>query len=62
MLGLYRQKQHKPWFDKECSQVLGQRKQAKMQWLQDPNQSNFDNLTMPDKKLVDISGTKRGNI
>jgi hypothetical protein len=29
-LGLYTQKQHKPWFDEECSQVLGQRKQAKM--------------------------------
>jgi hypothetical protein len=28
MLGLYGQKQHK-----ECSQVLVQRKQAKMQWL-----------------------------
>jgi hypothetical protein len=41
---LYRQKQHKPWFDEECSQVLGKRKQAKMQWLQDPNQSNLDNL------------------
>jgi hypothetical protein len=43
-LGLYRQKQHKPWFDEECSQVLGQRKQAQMQWLQNPNQSNLDNL------------------
>jgi hypothetical protein len=41
MLGLYRQKQHKPWFDEDCSQVLGQRKQAKMQWLQNPNQSNL---------------------
>jgi hypothetical protein len=59
MLGLYRQKQHKPWFDEECSQVLGQRKQEKMLWLQNPNQSNLDNL---DKKLVDISETKRGNI
>jgi hypothetical protein len=39
-LGLYRQKQHKPWFDEECSQVLSQRKHAKMQWLKDPNQSN----------------------
>jgi hypothetical protein len=45
MLGLYRQKQHRPWFDEECSQVLGQRKQVKMQWLQDPNQSNLDNLS-----------------
>jgi bifunctional DNA-binding transcriptional regulator/antitoxin component of YhaV-PrlF toxin-antitoxin module len=43
-LGLYRQKQHKLWFDEERSQVLGQRKQAKMQWLQNPNHSNLDNL------------------
>jgi hypothetical protein len=27
----------------ECSRYLDQRKQAKMQWLQDPNQSNVDN-------------------
>jgi hypothetical protein len=37
-------KQHKPWFDEECLHFLDQRKQAKMQWLQDPNQSNIDNL------------------
>jgi hypothetical protein len=43
-IGLYGQKQHKPWFDEEYSQALGQRKHAKMQWLQDPNQSNLDNL------------------
>jgi hypothetical protein len=43
-LGLYERKQHKPWFDKECSKFLDQRKQAKMQWLQNPNQSNVDNL------------------
>ena len=30
--------------NKECSQFLDQRKQAKMQWLQDPSQSNVDNL------------------
>jgi hypothetical protein len=44
MLDLYGRKQQKPWFDEECSEVLGQRKQAKMQWLKDPNQSNSDNL------------------
>jgi len=43
-LGLYELKQHKPWFDEECSQFLDQRKQAKVQWLNDPNQSNVDNL------------------
>jgi len=37
-------KQHKPWFDKESLRFLDQRKEAKMQWLQDPNQSNVDNL------------------
>jgi len=42
-LGLYELKQHKPWFDEECSRFLDQRKQAKMQWLQDPNHSNVDN-------------------
>jgi len=37
-------KQQQPWFDEECLQFLVQRKQAKMQWLRDPNQSNVDNL------------------
>jgi hypothetical protein len=43
-LGLYKLKQHKPWFDEECLNSLQQRKQAKMQWLQDPNQSDVGNL------------------
>jgi hypothetical protein len=30
-LGLYERKQHKPWFDEECSKFLDQRKQAKTQ-------------------------------
>jgi hypothetical protein len=41
---LYELKQHKPWYDKECSRFIDQRKQTKMQWLQHPNQSNVDNL------------------
>jgi hypothetical protein len=36
-LGLQDVKQHKPWFDEECLGFLDQRKQAKVQWLQDPN-------------------------
>jgi hypothetical protein len=43
-LGLYEWKQHKPWFDEECSKCLGQRKQGKMQWLQNPKQSNVGNM------------------
>jgi hypothetical protein len=33
---------HKPWFDQECSKLLDQRKQAKLQWLQDPSEINGD--------------------
>jgi len=43
-LGLHEWKQHKQWFDKECTDFLDQRKQAKMQWIQDPSRSNVNNL------------------
>ena len=38
-LSLYELKQHKPWFDEECLGFLDQRKQAKMQWVQDPSKA-----------------------
>jgi hypothetical protein len=41
-LSRYKFKQHKPWFDEECLGFLDQRKQAKMQWVQDTNQTNVD--------------------
>jgi hypothetical protein len=37
-------KKHKPWFDEGYSKLLDQRKEAKLQWLQDPNEINEDNL------------------
>jgi hypothetical protein len=37
-------KKHKTWFDEECLGFLDQRKQAKMQWMQDPRRSNVENL------------------
>jgi hypothetical protein len=43
-LGLHELKQHKPWFDEECSGFLDQSKWAKMQWIEDPSQSRIDNL------------------
>ena len=43
-LALQELKQHKPWFDEECLVFLDQRKQTKMQWVQDSSQSNVDNL------------------
>ena len=44
ILVLQELKRRKPWFDEECLGFLDQRKQAKMQWIQDPSQSNVDNL------------------
>jgi hypothetical protein len=43
-LGYYELKKHKPWFNEGHSKLLDQRKQAKLQWLQDPNEINGDNL------------------
>src|SRR5215831_10162697 len=43
-LGLQEMEQHKPWFDEECLGILDERKQAIRQWIQDPSQSNVDNL------------------
>jgi hypothetical protein len=45
-LGYYEPKQHKPWFEEGCSESLDQRKQAKLQWLQDPSEINGDNLNI----------------
>jgi hypothetical protein len=39
-LGYYELKKHKPWFEDGCSQLLDQRKRAKLQHLQDPSKIN----------------------
>ena len=44
ILGLYELKQRKAWFDEECLGFLAQRKEAKMQWIEDPSQNNIGNL------------------
>jgi hypothetical protein len=37
-LGYYELKEHKPWFYQGCLKLPNQRKQAKLQWLQDPSE------------------------
>jgi hypothetical protein len=37
-------KRHKPWFDQECLKLVDRKKEAKLQWLQDPSVVNEDNL------------------
>ena len=36
--------ENKTWFDEECLGFLDPRKRAKLQWIQDPRQSNVDIL------------------
>jgi hypothetical protein len=43
-LGYHRLKQNKSWFDGECSKLIDQQKQVKLQWLQNPSQINGDKL------------------
>jgi hypothetical protein len=43
-LGYYELRKYKQWYDEGCLKVLNQRKQYKLQWLQDPNEINRDNL------------------
>jgi hypothetical protein len=43
-LGYYELRKHTQWFDEGCSKLVDQRKQAKLQWLQDPSEVNGDNL------------------
>jgi hypothetical protein len=43
-LGYYEFKEHRTCLDDECSKLLDQRKQAKLQWLQNPSQTNGDNM------------------
>jgi hypothetical protein len=38
-------KHHKPWFDEEYSKLVDRRKEARLQWLQNPNVVNEDNLS-----------------
>jgi hypothetical protein len=41
-LGYFELKKHKQRFDAGFSKLLDQRKQAKLQWLQDPSEINGD--------------------
>jgi hypothetical protein len=45
-LGYFEFKKHKPWFNEGRSKLLDQRKEAKLQWLQDPSEINGDDLKM----------------
>jgi hypothetical protein len=43
-IGYFELKKHKPWLSERCSKLSDQRKEVKLQWLQDPSEINGDNL------------------
>jgi hypothetical protein len=53
---------HKPWFNKECSELLHQRQHAKLQRLQEPSEINGATLNNVRIKPLGISGIKEGYI
>jgi hypothetical protein len=63
-LGYYELRKHEPWFDKGCSELLDQKKQPKLQWLQDPSKINLAvRLSSRQCQIPEvISGIKRTNI
>jgi hypothetical protein len=57
-LGYYDLKKNEPWFEEGCWELLYQRKQAKLQWLQDPSDISRDNLKDKIDKLATDSKNK----
>jgi hypothetical protein len=43
-LDYFELKKHKQWFEEGCLKLLDRRKQAELQWLQDPSEINGDNM------------------
>ncbi|PNF29478.1 hypothetical protein B7P43_G04562 [Cryptotermes secundus] len=53
-LGYYEPKKHKPWFDEGRSKLLDQRKQTKLQWLQDPSDIHKGEPLVPDPSPFEV--------
>jgi hypothetical protein len=61
-LGYYELRKHKPWLNEGCSELLDQRKQAKLQRLQDPSEINEDNLNNRKRETGRHFRKIRGNV
>jgi Holliday junction resolvase-like predicted endonuclease len=51
-IALCESKSYKSWFDEECLKLVDRRKQAKLQWLQDPNVVNENNLRNVRREVI----------
>ena len=58
-LGMHEWKQHKPFFDEEYLGFFDQRKRAKMHWVQDPCESDVDNLNSVRREVRHFRNKKK---
>jgi hypothetical protein len=61
-LGCYDMKKHKSCVNEGCSKLLDQRKEAKLQWLQDPSEVNEYNLNTARREVSRHFRNKRRNV
>jgi hypothetical protein len=61
-LGYYKLQKNKAWFDDECSKLIDRRKQAKLQWLQNPSQVNGDKMDNVRREASRTFRTKKKEI
>jgi hypothetical protein len=59
-LGYCEWKKHKSWSDQACSKLVDQRKQAKLQWLQDPSDINGNKLKVVECEASRYFRNKKG--
>jgi hypothetical protein len=55
-------KRYKPWFDEECSKLVGRRKEAEPLWLQDQSVANEDNFNNVRWEVSRHFRKRKGNI
>jgi hypothetical protein len=60
--GYRRLKHNKPCFDNECSKLIDQQKQAKLQLLQNPSHINGNNLPNLRRENTRVFKKRKGNI
>jgi hypothetical protein len=59
--GYYELRKHKPWFNKRRSKLLEKRKEAELQWFQDPSEINGDNIDNIRHEVSRYFRNKKGN-
>jgi hypothetical protein len=55
----YKLKKHRSWFDEGCPELLNQRKEAKLQWLQYQNKINGNDVNYTNNETSENFGNEK---